>query len=602
MTNDKRNAANGRFRTAQQDHMLKIVLIYPPPWKLAPKGDTATFGQDGAPPGLRSEQCLRGDSEHIPMGLLSLAAQACAAGHDVRVLNLFTFAWQDIEHIIKKTAADLYGLSCFTQNRRGTLMLAKLIRRLHPKAHITVGGPHASTLPHEILTHCSSIDTIVIGEGEQTLMELISRIENGKTTHGIAGTAWNTGNGPRSAGPRELIDNLDRLVPPVRYFDDHIVLSARGCPWDCSFCASSALWGRGCRTHSAEYVLDMLETLVNEHGQRALAFKDETFTANRQRALDLCQGIRERKLNIAWSCDTRADVLDEELLRAMRRAGCQRISLGVESAAPNILKRLNKNITPAAVQTATRLTRQVGLPIRYYMIVGSPGETMATLQQSLTFIREAGPTEAIFNPFTLLPGTREWERAIQSGACGPQCFFTDTFFELQPLATNNRSKAEELRDWLLHNSGLQQVKRLSVSECREGVRLFPDLALAHLDLADALLRAGECKAAEQAAHQALDADHPLPGLCRNLLACTAARQGNLREALEHLMAANELGCHQVVEHNIDTAQRWAAAGGPKSGCALKIISDTGFEVSRPRRQPVGPGEIEINGRVFKPTV
>jgi tetratricopeptide (TPR) repeat protein len=535
------------------------------------------------------------------MGLLSLAAQVRAAGHDVHVLNLFAFAWQDIETIIKATSADLFGLSCFTQNRRGTVMAADLIRRLHPRAHITVGGPHASTLPHELLTHCSAIDTVVIGEGEQTLMELISRIEDGNTTCKIAGTAWNTGAGPRSAGPRELIDNLDLLVPPARYFDDHIVLSARGCPWDCSFCASSALWGRGCRTHSAEYVLDMLENLVQK-GQRAIAFKDETFTADRQRALELCRGIRERKLNIAWSCDTRADVLDAELLRAMRTAGCQRISLGVESAAPNILKRLCKNITPATVQTATRLARRVGLPVRYYMIVGSPGETMATLQQSLTFVREAGPTEAIFNPFTLLPGTREWEKTVQSGACDPQCFFTDTFFELQPLINENTPEAGKLRGWLGHNSGLQQVKRLSVSECRKGVRLFPDLALAHLDLADALLDAEDYEEAEQAARQALDADHPLPGLCRNLLACSSARQGKLRKALEHLMAAAEGDCHQIVQRNIATAQHWAAKGGPKSGCALELKSDTGFEVSRPRRQPVGPGEIQINGRVFKPAV
>jgi len=582
--------------------MLKIVFIYPPPWKLAHQKHTADFGQEGAPPGLRSEQCLRGDSEHIPMGLLSLAAQAREAGHDVHVLNLFAFAWQDIEQIIKATAADLFGLSCFTQNRRGTVMMADLIRHLHPNTHITIGGPHASALPHEMLTHCSAIDTIVIGEGEQTLMEIISRIENGKATCGIAGTAWNTGDGPHSAGPRKLIDDLNCLVPPTRYFDDHIVLSARGCPWDCSFCASSTLWGRGCRTHSAAYVLDMLETLVQEHGQRAIAFKDETFTANRQRALDLCQGIRERKLNLAWSCDTRADVLDAELLRAMRTAGCQRISLGVESAAPNILKRLNKNITPAAVQTATRLARRVGLPIRYYMIVGSPGETMATLQQSLKFVREAGPSEAIFNPFTLLPGTREWEHAVQSGDCTTDCFFSDTFFELQPAACGKEPDSAQIKNWQLHNSGLQQVKRLSVSECREGVRLFPDLALAHLDLADALLHAGDYETAEQAAHQALKLDHPLPGLCHNLLACSAARQSKLREALEHLIAAAESGCHQVVERNIITAQDWASQGGPKSGCTLKLKSDTGFEVSRLRRQPVGPGEIKIDGRVFKPAI
>jgi anaerobic magnesium-protoporphyrin IX monomethyl ester cyclase len=581
--------------------MLKIVLISPPPWKLAPQGDTADFSLEGPPPGLASE-CLRGDSEHIPLGLLSLATQARAAGHDVHVLNLFAFAWQDIEHIIKETAADLFGLSCFTQNRRGTLMLAKLIRRLHPNAHIAVGGPHASALPQEMLTHCSAIDTIVIGEGEQTFMELINRIEGGESTSGIAGTTWNTIDGSRSAEARTLIDNLDCLIPPTRFFDDHIVLSARGCPWDCSFCASSAIWGRGCRTHSTAYVLGILETLVKEHSQKAIAFKDETFTADRQRALELCRGIRERELNIAWSCDTRADVLDAELLRAMREAGCQRISLGVESAAPSILKRLNKNITPAAVQTATQLARSMGLSVRYYMIVGSPGETMATLEQSLTFVRESEPTEVIFNPFTLLPGTREWEQAVQDGRYESSCFFTDTFFELQPLASGNGDETEKLRDWLLNNSGLQPVKRLSISECREGVRLFPGLALARLDLANALLYTGDYEATDQAAHQALDADHPLPGLCRNVLACSSARQGKLRKALEHLMVAAECGCHQIVERNITLAQRWATEGGPQSGLPLEIISDTGFEVSRPRRPPVGPGEIDIHGRVFKPAV
>ena len=134
------------------------------------------------------------------------------------------------------------------------------------------------------------------------------------------------------------------------------------------------------------------------------------------------------------------------------------------------------------------------------------------------------------------------------------------------------------------------------------MQLFPDSALAHLDLASALLDAGDYEAAEQAVDKARATGHPLPGLCRNLLACSSARQGKLRSALEHLMAAAEEGCHQVVERNIAATQHWAAEGGPESGLPLEIISDTGFEVSRLRRQPVGPGEIKLNDRVFKPVV
>jgi hypothetical protein len=269
---------------------------------------------------------------------------------------------------------------------------------------------------------------------------------------------------------------------------------------------------------------------------------------------------------------------------------------------PEISKRLNKNIEPETVRNVTLLARRMGLPVRYYMIVGSPGETMATLQQSLTFVREAKPHEAIFNPFTLLPGTRAWDDAVPNSNLDPECFFTDTFFELQPLAASTGAEAGKLRDWLLHNSGLQQIQRMSVTECRQALEVFPDLAHAHLDLAGALLEEGNYGAAEQAAQQALNLDHPLPGLCRNLLACSSARQGKLRQALEHVMAAAEAGCHLIVERNIAAAQSWAVHGGPKSGQPLALVSDTGFEVSRPRSQPVGPGKITVNGRLFKPAV
>jgi anaerobic magnesium-protoporphyrin IX monomethyl ester cyclase len=131
--------------------MLRIILIYAPPWKLARASEAQYAGAEGPPDGGPFEHCLRGDSEHIPLGLLSLAAQASAAGHDVRVLNLFTFAWKDIEDIFTATAADLFGLSCFTQNRRGTMMLTNLIRQAHPEARWAV------RMHRPFRTNCSTI-------------------------------------------------------------------------------------------------------------------------------------------------------------------------------------------------------------------------------------------------------------------------------------------------------------------------------------------------------------------------------------------------------------------------------------------------------------
>jgi anaerobic magnesium-protoporphyrin IX monomethyl ester cyclase len=580
--------------------MQRIVLLYAPPWKLARTGEPRYEGAEGPPAGGPFEQSLRGDSEHIPLGLLSLAAQAKASGHDVQVVNLFAFAWSDIEKIIASMQADLFGLSCFTLNRRGTAMLAGLIRRLHPHAHITAGGPHASVLPREMLAHCSAINTVVIGEGEQTFMELLERISSGSGTHGIAGTAWRSNEGPVIAETPAPIDDLNRLVPLSRYFDDHIVLCARGCPWNCSFCASSAIWGRGRRAHSAGYILDMLAELIHTHGLSAIAFKDETFTADRARVLDLCRSLHDRGLNIVWSCDTRADVLDAELLTAMRASGCRRISLGVESADEAILKQLNKNISPAAVRETTRLAHSVGISVRYYMIVGSPGETMASLQRSRDFVHDAGASEVIFNPFTLLPGTHDWERAVQSGEVTAEIFFTENFLELQPLNRDFGPDVAQMRTFLQANSGVQQIRRFNADECRAFVRLFPDRADALLDLADALLREGDAAAAELVAAQALAMNHPQPGLCRNLLACCALRQGRVQQALELLLAAAECGCHNVIQLNLEKTREWAIHGGPKSGRTPEFSSDTTFEISRPRRQPIGPGELTLAGYTYKP--
>ena len=122
-------------------------------------------------------------------------------------------------------------------------------------------------------------------------------------------------------------------------------------------------------------MLDVLEAVVRRHGRKIIAIKDDTFTADRDRALEICQQIRHRNLVFIWSCETRADCLDEELLGAMRMAGCKRISVGVESASEEILKNIRKQVLPDLVQDVTQLIKRYGIQIRYYMMVGNRGET-----------------------------------------------------------------------------------------------------------------------------------------------------------------------------------------------------------------------------------
>ncbi len=571
---------------------MRIVLLYPPPWKIALPGETLENPADGPPPGI-DHRVLSGDILNIPYGLLSLAAQAKQDGHDVAVLNLFTFLWRDITKIITHYRADLYGLSCFSANRRGTLMLARLIRKTYPAAHIAVGGPHASALPAEMLRYCDAIDTVIIGEGEDTFKELIIGLQPGGTQPtGIPGTAWRTKKGIEVGPSRKRIKNLDQLASLHDYFNEYILITSRGCPWNCTFCCSPSLWGKKRSVHSATAVLDMMETVVNTHGQKAVAIKDETFTQNKPHVLAICRGILKRKLNFLWSCDTRADVLDEELLFSMRTAGCRRISLGIESASAAVLQGINKNLNLDTVRNATALAKKFGFQVRFYMIVGSRNETLQTLQESIDFIKEVRPNQVIWNPFTLLPGSQDFVIAEQKGEATREMFFSDHFFELCPLLrVPDAGENRKIIDWLLHNSGLQTIWDYSAAECEEILELFPDLPAARLELAGAYYREGNLAAAKAAVLQALAGDVPLPGIGYNVLACIAARQGDFKSMLKYLIQARQNGFHKVVEENVAEAQKWIRAGGPNSAAALSLKADTDFEVTRPTMQPTTPGKI-----------
>jgi radical SAM superfamily enzyme YgiQ (UPF0313 family) len=347
---------------------MRIVLLYPPPWKLptpSPElGTSEALGPDGPPAGY-AEGDLDPDFHQIPYGLLSLGAQAARAGHQVKVFNLSAFAWREVEAVIRALDADLFGMSCWTANRRGVDLVSRCIRRHHPAAHVVVGGPHATPLAREVLEHYTAVDTVAVGESEDTFMELVERLGRGEPGRGIAGTWYREGSKIVEGPPRKSIDDLDRLASPHDYFATHILMTSRGCPWQCTFCGAEATWGRGFRGRSVPRVLDDIENALARLPVKMIQIKDDTFTANKRRALEICNGIRERGLEFSWSCDTRVDVLTDELLRAMRLAGCQRLSLGVESGSPSVLSQINKKITVEQILRSTALAKSYGIQVRY---------------------------------------------------------------------------------------------------------------------------------------------------------------------------------------------------------------------------------------------
>lgn len=569
---------------------MRVALLYPPPWKIA-EANEPWDPIDGPPENFHPDD-LDPDFHQTPYGLFSLAAQAIRAGHQTKVLNLSGFSWGATEDVIRRLDADVFGLSCWTANRRGVDLVTRLIRELHPSAHIVVGGPHATPLAKEVLSHYSAIDTVCVGESEEQFLELLQRLERGTPTQGIAGTWYREGDSIVSGPPRASINDLDSLASPHDYFDTHIVMTSRGCPWQCTFCGAETTWGRGFRGHSISYVVDALERVLERLPVKMVQIKDDTFTANKRRAMDICLGIRERGLNFLWSCDTRVDVLTEELLHQMRLAGCQRLSLGVESGSPKILKAINKKITAEKIENAAQMAKKYGIQVRFYMMLGNRGETRETFYETLEFLKRSQPHQYLFSCLSVYPGTIDFHDAEKAGWLDREVYFTGKFQELKVPFDASEDDAKLMSEWFSLNKGLQRVYVESVEDCQRILEAVGDHHAAHVDLAGAHYRAGQYDLAERHFQRALELDYPVPGLVHNYRACIAAARYDLKATQEHLrLALREDPYHYVVARNAETLRRWLVDGGPIKGTPLTLEARHEFQLFERTAQPTLPGAL-----------
>lgn len=570
---------------------MKIALVYPPPWKIPGTGEPLDSAGDG-PPADYQPGDLDADFFQTPYGLFSLGAQALRAGHQVKVLNLSGFAWTKVAEVIRSLDADLFAMSCWTSNRRGVALVAREVKAAHPGAHVLIGGPHATPFAREMLEHYSDIDTVSVGESEETFMELVGRLEHGEPTSGIPGSFYREGGNILAGPPRGSIHDLDALASPHEYFDTHIVMTSRGCPWQCTFCGAEATWGRGFRGQSVPYVLDALEKAVTRSSVKMVQIKDDTFTTNKKRVIELCQGIRQRKIQFLWSCDTRVDVLSDDLLREMRLAGCQRLSLGVETGSPSILDKINKRITVQKIEHAAAMAKRVGIQVRFYMMLGNRGETAETFQETLDFLARVKPHQYIFSCLTIYPGTDDFHQAEREGWLDRQVYFREGFQEYKVPFDATESVTELMNAWFQKNKGLQDYYREGVPEYEAILAHLGEHHAAHMDLGGAHYRAGNLDAAEHHVRRALELGTPVPGLALNYLGCLAFARGDISGMQDHFLAAARLDPqHLVLIENVQAARAWFKAEGPRRGLPLELVGRHDFQLFERTAQPALPGPL-----------
>lgn len=367
-------------------------------------------------------------------GLLCLAAVARRAGAEVAVVEASAHG-MTLEMAARRVLAfqpDVVGFTATTSEIVQAAELALQVKAGSSQVLTLVGGCHATAIPEETLQSFPAFDLAVVGEGEDTLCEILGRVSAGDRCPAVAGTAFRDGNQVRRAEPRPLIHELDSLPLPawdlldgfprafrpspgrIRRWPCASVVFTRGCPNQCVFCDRS-VFGNRCRAYSPAYAVEMVGDLRRRFGVRELLIEDDTFVLSKDRVREFCERLIRERLEMSWSCLGRADRVDPELLRLMRRAGCWHIAYGVESGDADILKAMRKRLDIEQIRAAVRWSRRAGLRTKGFFIVGFPGETRESLARTKALACSLDLDDISVMQMTPFPGSELYEMADRYG-------------------------------------------------------------------------------------------------------------------------------------------------------------------------------------------
>lgn len=366
-----------------------------------------------------------------PLALAYLAATVREGGYRPVIVD-GEAPLRPLSSVMREIPPDtvLIGVSTTTLAWPAVRQAAAVLKKSFPGVPVVVGGPHVTAFPEETLRY-SEFDVGVIGDGEHSLMELLSRAEAGRSLAGVPGTVYRENNAIQVDQQVCWVERLDDLPMPAldllplhRYRSVVVkspfvtMLTSRGCPYKCSFC-SQIYMGDKFRFHSADRIIAEMERAERAFGAKEIVMFDETFGANRRVAHEVFEEMQRRKFGFRWNARTRIDLLSDELLLAMRKSGCYMLHLGIESGTPRILEKMRKGITLEQVERVVRSAHRMGFRLHGYFMLGYPGETREEIEATVKLSRRlpldwASYTVTIPNPRTLLQ-----EQAIAEGLLEP---------------------------------------------------------------------------------------------------------------------------------------------------------------------------------------
>lgn len=378
----------------------------------------------------------RATSLVIPIALMSLSAWLEGSGIQSEIVDVKRDQFARIDSTerskiigeiverVQKIDAPYVGLTAFTSDYHTVMELAKQIRKV-TKAKIIVGGVHATLRPHDFLLTDSPVDFVVVGEGEETLTELIEVDSRGELAHHVAGLIFRDRDGIVATEVRPVLKDLATCPMPayhqvdMRYYTRpnrgvirllllsgvHIFTS-RGCPYECAFCANRV---RKVRYRPVEQVVDELEYLKANHDIESFYVMDDTFSIKKERVYKFLDELQARDLDLIWAAETRVNLVDREMLKAMREAGCMQLDFGVESGSQAALDRMRKGITVEQIRENFAACHELGIRTYANWMYNTPGETEEDVQLTFALMRNLKSTVGGSQLCMPLLGTKIYE-------------------------------------------------------------------------------------------------------------------------------------------------------------------------------------------------
>jgi len=335
--------------------------------------------------------------------------------------------WDLLRTLVREQRPDVIGITALTTKFGTTIQTARFCKQILPDVPIIVGGAHASTMP-DLTLDVAEVDYVVRGEADETLPLLLEALRDKRDVAGIKGVSWRKDGKVVHNPEATFVQDLDSvpfpdrkaLVHPGAYSSEDmgVMLTSRGCLFGCSYCFH--MWNRRVRFRSVPNIIEEIREVRRDFGTAQFSLKDDSFTVRKSHVLAFCEALMKEPFRIGWSCTTRVDIIDEELVIAMKKAGCNSIAVGIESGSKRILEETDKGITFPQILKAAKLLNKHSMFWSGYFMIGLPTETEEDIDKTLRFLERVNPFYAglgVYNPF---PRTKLFDQGVELGLLNPR--------------------------------------------------------------------------------------------------------------------------------------------------------------------------------------